>query len=147
LSLDWDDPTTLAPLLWLALALFVLRVVGQLLVVTIRPRWLPPMEQWQSGLLPYPVLLGSQLLIIALMTAITRQFAAGSGVFVESAPRAGWIVFVLSWIYLGGMVFRYVWSMSRHPERRWLGKTIPIAFHCVLASFLFVVGGFHALGG
>jgi len=34
-------------------------------------------------------------------------------------------------------------SMALHPERRWLGGTIPIFFHCVLATFLFVVGRYH----
>ncbi len=146
MQLAWDDPSTLAPLLWIALALFTLRVVGQLLVVTIAPQWLPPMNQWQSGLLAYPVLFASQLVIIGFMSFVAYQFTIDDGIFVEPAPSAGWVVFVLSWTYFGGMVYRYAWSMSKHPERRWFGKTIPIAFHCVLSSFLFVVGGYHAFG-
>jgi hypothetical protein len=27
--------------------------------------------------------------------------------------------------------------MRRHPDQRWLGGTIPIVFHVVLAAFLF----------
>ncbi len=35
--------------------------------------------------------------------------------------------------------------MVLHPERRWLGTgTIPIAFHWVLAAFLFRLGRLHA---
>lgn len=136
----------LAPLLWIALGLFGLRVAGQLMVVTRAPRWLPPMEQWQSGLLPYPVLLASQLALTGTMALIAYQFTVAEGDFVDAAPRAGLVALVLSWIYVGGMVFRYGWSMWRHPERRWFGRTIPILFHCVLASFLFVVGGHHVFG-
>ena len=45
---------------WLLLCLFVLRVLGQMLVAFRRVSFLPPMEQWQSGLVPYHVLLAMQ---------------------------------------------------------------------------------------
>ena len=54
------DPTLYAFYLWLCTVLLTGRVAGQIVVVLRAPRWLPPMEQWQSGLLPYPVLLASQ---------------------------------------------------------------------------------------
>jgi hypothetical protein len=34
--------------------------------------------------------------------------------------------------------------MARRPEQRWLGGTIPIVFHWVLAVFLFVLGASQA---
>ena len=42
-------------------ALFALRVLGQALVVTRAPRWLPSNEHWYSGLMPYRYLLPAQL--------------------------------------------------------------------------------------
>jgi hypothetical protein len=42
------------------------------------------------------------------------------------------------------MAVRYVVRMTRRPEQRWFGGTIPIFFHWVLAAYLFVVGLFHA---
>jgi hypothetical protein len=42
------------------------------------------------------------------------------------------------------MAVRYVVRMGRQPDQRWFGGTIPIVFHWVLASFLFVLGSFHA---
>ena len=42
--------------MWMLLGLFVLRVVGQVLVAFFDVRFLPPMSQWYSGLLPYPQL-------------------------------------------------------------------------------------------
>jgi hypothetical protein len=32
--------------------------------------------------------------------------------------------------------------MARRPDQRWLGGTIPIVFHIVLASWLFVLGSY-----
>jgi hypothetical protein len=33
--------------------------------------------------------------------------------------------------------------MTLDPEARWLGGTIPIVFHWVLASYVMTVGHFH----
>ena len=38
--------------LWLCLALFALRVVGQIEVVLLSPAWLPPFTAWEFGLIP-----------------------------------------------------------------------------------------------
>jgi hypothetical protein len=46
--------------LWALLALFVLRVAGQLLSAAGFGDFLPPWEEWFSGLVPYAQLLGSQ---------------------------------------------------------------------------------------
>jgi hypothetical protein len=121
-------------------ALFLGRVLGQLIVSRRRVRFLPPMEQWQSGLLPYPVLLLSQGVILATQATIIGQARRGDGILVKPRPKVGASLRALSVVYFGGMIARYVVSMRRHPERRWLGKTIPIWFHCVLATYLFVYG-------
>jgi hypothetical protein len=42
------------------------------------------------------------------------------------------------------MVVRYVVRMARRPGQRWFGGAIPIVFHIVLSSWLFVFGSFHA---
>ncbi len=140
------DPAAYAPWLWLFTVLFFLRVLGQVLVVLFHPRWLPPMKEWYSGLMAYRYLLPAQVLILALMLAIDADFSAGAGIFVAPRPGLGrWLV-GLSFVYWGGMVLRYVLRMRRHPDQRWLGGTIPIVFHCVLAAYLFTVGRYHAGG-
>ncbi len=55
--------------LWVALGLFCLRVVAQLLVATLPVSFLPQMEEWFSGLVPYPSLLVFQFLIVGLCGA------------------------------------------------------------------------------
>jgi hypothetical protein len=121
---------TRAQLLWVLLALFALRVTGQLLVVAGLAPFLPPMEDWQSGLLPYPLLLASQIAILAALTAVCVQFSRANGYFVR---RHAWLatpLWIVGCLYAAGMVVRY--ALLRR-------DAIPVVFHIVLASFLLVL--------
>jgi hypothetical protein len=122
--------------------LFLFRVVGQLLVRARGPRWLPPTEEW--NLMPYRWLLPSQLAILGLLAWIDADFARGQGFWVDPRPALGTAVVVFALLYATAMAVRYVVRMSRRPEQRWFGGTIPIAFHFVLAAYLLVFGSFHA---
>lgn len=137
------DPSLYSAFLILFTVLLFGRVIGQLVVVLFAPRWLPPMDQWQSGLLPYPVLLASQAVVLAFMVLICVDFARGHGFFVEPHPRGGRFSVWFAWVYFAGMVVRYVVTMIRRPERRWFGGTIPIIFHSVVAAFLCTWGRYH----
>lgn len=132
-----NSPPELPALFGLS-ALFFLRVLGQLLVSRGRAKFLPPMEQWQSGILPYPALLSAQVAILGLQTSIEVQAALGEGALVNPRPRLARVLRPLSVVYFCSMPLRYVISMKRYPERRWFAKTIPIWFHCVLATYLFL---------
>lgn len=138
------DPAASGAWLWLFTGLLFLRVVGQLVVVLRAPRWLPPMHQWQSGLLPYPLLLAGQVIVLTLMARISLDFTRGTGIFVQPYPGRGQYVVWFSVVYFGSMVLRYVIRMARRPDQRWFGGTIPIVFHSVVAAFLFVFGMYHA---
>ena len=98
------------------------------------------MNQWQSGLLPYPVLLSIQIVFIAVRAAIALQVSRGRGVLAAPAPNLGRGIIWLAFVYAGSMVVRYAVRMVRRPDQRWLGGTIPIVFHCILAAFLYVYG-------
>ena len=102
------------------LTLFILRVLGQLIVVLFAPSWLPPMEAWYSGLLPYPLLLPAQIAIIVLMIFMIRR---------PPSRRVAIFVNVFATLYAVGMIVRY--AILRTHE-------IPVFFHLVLATFLFV---------
>ncbi len=118
-------------------SLFALRVLGQVLVVTIAPRWLPANEHWYSGLMPYRYLLPSQLILLAAMIAITVAVYQESDFFSGDLwETVAPFLVVLSGIYFASMVVRYVITMVRHPEWRWFQRTIPIWFHMVLAIAL-----------
>jgi hypothetical protein len=121
-------------------ALFLLRVAGQLLVVMRRPTWLPAMSEWQSGLLPYPLLLVSQVVILGVMTTVAIRLWSGDTLTPPFRPEDGVRVVAVALVYAGGMVVRYAIRMARRPAERWFGGTIPIAFHLVLAAWLFVLG-------
>ncbi|MGH3137222.1 MAG: hypothetical protein ACRDPV_12120 [Gaiellaceae bacterium] len=131
----------LAPVLWLLTALFAARVVGQVVVASRSPSWLPPMDQW--NLVPYRILLPSQLVILGVMTWIDVAFSASAGPPVESSEAFGWMLVAFSALYAGAMVVRYVVRMRRRPATRWFGGTIPIVFHLVLATYLYALGSFH----
>jgi hypothetical protein len=123
-----------AAVLWLLLSLFALRVLGQLFVAAGLAPFLPPMDAWQSGLLPYRLLLASQILILGVLAIVCTQFSRVSGYFVR---RHGWLatpLWIVGWIYAAGMIVRY------YVLRR---DVIPIIFHIVLAAFLLVVAHHH----
>lgn len=132
-----------APLLWLCVILFMFRVIGQVYVAVYEPRWLPAMREWYSGLLPYYLLLPAQLIILALMVVISYDHSRGDGYFVVNESTPGRTLMGLSAFYASSMFVRYVWIMAKHPERRWFKGTIPIFFHFLLASFIFLIGSFH----
>lgn len=133
--------------LWLLLTLFAARVAGQLAVWLGVAPFLPPMDAWYSGLIPYRPLLLSQLLIIVLLAKVSWDVTRGSGYF---ARRHAWLdrpVRIFGWLYAASMLVRYAVTMAVFPERRWTGGAIPIVFHLVLATYLLVLaGGQHRSG-
>ena len=133
--------------MWFCLALFIARVLGQIYVGLYKPRFLPPWEEWYSGLLPYPWLLFAQILIIMWMTLISYDVTRSGGFFALETPGSIRIVQWFSLIYFFGMMLRYVLTMWRDPARRWFKGTIPIWFHMVLAIFLLLWSWEGALRG
>ncbi|MDP3938603.1 MAG: hypothetical protein Q8R92_10770 [Deltaproteobacteria bacterium] len=138
-------PKSLTVAVWLCALtfLFFLRVLGQFLVAFFHVSWLPPMEAWMSGLLPYPWLLASQVLILLLQAKICTDFLRGSGYFTGDRRRGAALVQWFAVFYATSMAVRYVLTMSLHPERRWFGGTIPIWFHFVLAAYLLTFSRYH----
>lgn len=132
----------LAPRLWILTGLFVFRVVGQVVVALRAPRWLPPMDRW--NLMPYPILLPTQIVIVAVMIWIDVAFSFDSGLPTDGGHRFGVFLIGFSAVYAAAMVLRYVVRMRRKPTERWFGGTIPIVFHLVLATYLLALGMFYA---
>ena len=127
--------------------LFFLRVLGQALVAFAGVSVLPAMSEWYSGLVPYSLLLPTQITILGLQVWISLALWRGHGVLVTPRRRVGRVLVALSVIYFAAMALRYAITMTSYPERRWLGTgTIPVVFHWVLAAYLFTLGRHHARG-
>ncbi len=129
--------------LWLLLGLFCLRVLGQFVVAFFGVAFLPPMEEWYSGLIPYGPLLTAQVLIIMLLSYVSLSFTRGAGYFVRPNRGLGRGLVLFGVLYLTAMIIRYIGRMSLLPDERWTGGSIPIFFHWVLATYVLVVGQYH----
>lgn len=138
-----DDPRAAGLVFLLLTALFLGRVAGQVAVVLYAPGWLPPMSQW--NLLPYHYLLPIQLVFLLVMAVVSAAFLSGTsdGLLTDPRPTVGAGVLAVSGVYAGAMLVRYLIRMSRRPDQRWFGGTIPIVFHWVLAAFLLVYGAYN----
>jgi hypothetical protein len=73
------------PILTFLTTLFFLRVLGQALVAFFSVSWLPAMQQWFSGLIPYPVLLTIQIVMMVCMVKISMDIWLGTGRFATTA--------------------------------------------------------------
>lgn len=138
------DPTEAGAYLALFIVLFALRVVGQVLVVLRSPGWLPPMTHENWNLVPYGILLPSQLAVLVLMCFVLQGVRFEYGVLGTRRAAFGVILLGASAIYAHVMLARYVIRMVRKPDARWFGGAIPIVFHLVLAAFLFTWGMYHS---
>lgn len=107
--------------------LFLARVAGQALVVFLGVTWLPPADAWYSGLLPYPILLPTQVTILAVQAVIDRAAWTGRAWLLRPRPRAARALRHFSYAYALAMALRYLLTGTH---------AIPVTFHWVLAAYL-----------
>jgi hypothetical protein len=92
------------------------------------------MKDWYSGLVPYPLLLPTQLATIALMVFMVHQIS-------RRPPRNRRLAIGISafaTLYAASMIVRFAILRTQNPGLLWYeGGMIPILFHWVLAAFLF----------
>ena len=127
------------PTLRALIAAFCLRIVGQPLAAFGTPG-LPPFDDWHSGTLPYPLLLASQLAIVALMVWTTRSVAAGT---VRFRRRLGRWLLAASCLYAAVMAARLVLGATVLRDVAWFARPVPTVFHLVLAAYLGIYGHLH----
>jgi hypothetical protein len=132
--------TAAATLLWGCVALFAARVIGQLETLLVAPPWLPDMDAWYSGLLPYAVLLPAQIAILMLMAVVAWNPRVRGGSFARSSPRAAQALRILAGIYFAVMAIRLAVNLQANGMDFWREGAIPVAFHWVLALFILVSG-------
>lgn len=127
--------------LWVCIALFYGRVLGQALVGIYDPPALPPMEAWYSGLVPYPFLLPIQVGLLMFLSVVAYDHTRGAGAFVARRRRTRKVLRGAAFVYAGVMIVRYAVAVALGGTPHWYsGGVIPVALHLVLATFLFLTG-------
>ena len=127
-----------AVLLWSCVALFGARVIGQIEALLLEPDWLPSMEAWYSGLMPYYLLLPAQIALLMFMAVVAWNRRVRTGRFAAAHPRLATALRVAAYRYLAGMSLRLLLNLIENGEDFWRSGAIPVAFHWVLALFLLV---------
>jgi hypothetical protein len=135
-----------AAVLWVCIALFFVRVVGQIEVLLVGPSWLPPMEAWYSGLLPYPLLLPVQIALLMFMSVLAVQDRSDARAGPNAAglrvghltSRRHKILRSLAILYFAVMATRLIIIVHLYGPDYYLHGAIPVAFHWVLALFVLV---------
>ena len=108
--------------------LFALRVSGQALVALFDVGWLPPMAAWYSGLLPYPILLPVQIVILAVQIRLDwHVWRHGWSPRPRRAAALRWFSYVYALVMLGRLV-------------AWPAHAIPVFFHWTLAAYIYTLG-------
>ena len=129
--------------LGLLAVLFVGRVGIQLIQYFHALELLPTFEEWQSGVVPYWVLVVLQLAIVIGQVRVVAAVRRGQRLLPSSWRRP---VAAVALVYLGVMVFRLVAGLTFANSGGWLGERLPTIFHLVLAAYL-LVWIHHEFGG
>ena len=91
-------------------------------------------------MLPYPVLLFSQLAIAATMVNVNLRLARG---VIMPRPRLGRWLAMLGALYFVGMLLRLVLGQTVYAGSPWLDRPLPTLFHLVLAAWLLLLARYH----
>jgi hypothetical protein len=124
--------------LWLCLSLFVVRVVGQIEVVLSSPSWLPPFQAWESGLIPYSLLLPIQIILIAWMAIVASDPWRGSGYFWVTQQKTRRRLKIFAGLYFAVMLLRLLITVAISPHTLLERGLIPVIAHWDLAAFIYL---------
>jgi hypothetical protein len=133
-----DKISAITVSLWLLYAAFLARVVGQILVALGLAPWLPPFEQWQSGIVSYEVLLALQLMVLITFGKVAMDITANSGYFSATRPRLAAILKGVSLLYGAVVIGRFVIFHALLPAHANLAPIIPTILHVDLAAFILI---------
>jgi len=129
--------------MWLATALFSLRVVGQAV-----QRWfplpsLPPFSAWQGSATPYPLLFAIQIAIVAVMAHVSHRAWTGSTWSRRAMQWAKWAGAVC----MIATVARIAIGLFVDDAPAWFRAWISGVFHVVLAGFVLALARYQFVRG
>lgn len=129
-----------ALLLWSLTALFLLRVLGQMIQYWHPQTWLPAFGAFQGSGLPYWLLLSVQLLILAAMIRYAWRVQTGR---LRATHRTGVTLLWLGGIYMAGSLMRLAVGLAIPSAPAWFSTWIPAWFHVVLAGYVLTLASCH----
>lgn len=122
------------------LILFVFRVGAQLLQKLAPVHVLPAFDSWQSGTLPYSVLLSMQTLLLIVMVRVQLRMRSGK---IQPRPGLGVALLSLGSVCFALMLFRLGAAFTFGHGQPFLGAVLPAFFHVVLSCWMLLLGLFH----
>jgi hypothetical protein len=125
--------------LWALTGLFAFRVVAQPAALAF-DRLLPSFNSWDGGVLPYPVLLVTQLVILGWLARTAWRFSTGK---VVPHRRIGLAAVAFGGVYFAAMLLRLLLGATALSDVRWFASPLPAFFHLVLATYLLLYGYGH----
>ena len=130
-------------LLWTITIIFLGRILAQVFVGIYSPSYLPKMEMWYSGLLPYPILLTYQMFMYTCMVIFNFCLLMGRGpLFLVLNDKVSIYYIYFGITYFSLMVIRFIIHKIKEPEITWPRGSIPIFFHFFLALYIILLGSY-----
>jgi ornithine lipid hydroxylase len=133
----------LSTIQWALLLLFAFRVGAQLCQKYWPSELLPPFASWQSGTLPYGLLLSFQVLILVAIAVLNVRMLRGQ---ITPNSRTGQILLSVGSVYFAVMLARFGAAITFGRNLPFLGAALPAVFHLVLSASLLIFGLYHDLG-
>jgi hypothetical protein len=126
-------------ILWLLTVLFAVRVAGQAIQAWWPQPFLPPFRDFQGSHLAYPVLLTSQLLILAIMLRWSWKVQRGTTPSARAAAALLWP----GALYMAASLARLAIGLESPAAPPWFSAWISGVFHLVLAGFVLTLAASH----
>ena len=125
--------------LWVLTGLFAFRVVAQPAALVF-DGFLPSFNSWDGGVLPYPVLLVTQLVILTWLAHTAWRFSTDK--VIPHRP-IGRLALAFGGVYFAAIFLRLVLGATALSDIRWFASPLPAFFHLVLATYLLLYGYCH----
>ena len=125
------------PWMLLLAGLFGLRVAAQLAQAAYEVPFLPPFDDWQGSVIPYPALLATQAGILVAMAVVIARVSTDA---IAPRPWKRQACFAIGSAYFSVMAFRLVAGLTFLSDYAWFAQTLPTFFHIVLATFVLALG-------
>jgi len=125
------------------LALFVFRVLAQLLQWSFPVSWLPSFAVWHSATLSYPILVGTQIAIIIAAVWLIRGLLRNA---IAPKPLLGRVLTWFGAVYFTGSVLRLIAGLTFGRDNAFLGAYLPGIFHVMLALMVLTAANYYRNG-